>query len=403
MKRHILCIVFFFTLLSAFGQNAVEEFASSLRRDRCSLYVYDLRADTLVAAYNDTVPLTPASITKSISVASTLLSSGTDFKYHTKIYGTGPVADGVLEGNLLIVGGGDPSLGAECDPKGTDIRTELTAAMKRAGITAVRGKILTDGSIFPGPATHPSWGSGDLAASYGTGCHGLNYRQNKSGKSAVKNPAATLRQALAQNLQANGITLMDSALSDTQSRHLLLDHPSPPISEIMRSCMMRSDNLYAEAILRTLPLVNSLSASTAKGVEMEKELWRGRGAPMQGVTLADGSGLSRQNKFTARFLGFILRQMAHDQDYASFFPLAGQEGTMKNMFKGSPLDSYIALKTGTMRGVRCLAGYMLDDDFAPTHAVVIMSNDAPGGPASVNSAAQKVLESLLCPQSSPQQ
>ncbi len=388
----LLCLL---VMLTAAAQSAVEEFASSLRSDRCAVYVLDLKADTLVAAHNISLPLTPASITKSLTVATTLSRSGNDYRYHTRVYATGPVHDGVLEGNLLIVGGGDPSLGADVEPKGTDICAEIVEACRKHKITTVQGKILTESSIFPGPATHPTWGSGDLSHSYGTGCHGLNYRRNASGKSAVKNPQGVLVAAVSAALKNAGVTIEGEEIDSEDKRKELVDHKSPAISEIMRSCMMRSDNLYAEALLRTYALLSKQEATTDNGARLEMEYWRRKGAPMESVNIVDGSGLSRSNRMTAQFLGYVLTKMADNEEYASFFPLAGQEGTMKRMFKDTPLDSYVALKTGTMRGVRCLAGYKLDEDFAPTHAIVIIANDASSG--AVNAAAQKMLLKLFYP------
>ena len=71
----------------------------------------------------------------------------------------------------------------------------------------------------------------------------------------------------------------------------------------------------------------------------------------------------------------VLRRKGDDVEYVSFFPLAGQEGTLKKFLSGTRLDSYVALKTGSMNGIQCYAGYKLDDDFAPTHVVVVMVND----------------------------
>ena len=119
---------------------------------------------------------------------------------------------------------------------------------------------------------------------------------------------------------------------------------------------------------------------------------------MQGVNLVDGSGLSRSNRFPAGFLAHVLKSMAGDEDYVSFFPLAGQEGTVRRLFKDTPLDSYVALKTGTMRGIRCLAGYKLDEKFAPTHVIVLMGNNASGGAAALNAAAQTMLMRIFYPE-----
>ena len=71
----------------------------------------------------------------------------------------------------------------------------------------------------------------------------------------------------------------------------------------------------------------------------------------------------------------VLRDKSGDVEYVSFLPLAGQEGTLKKLLADTPLDSYLAMKTGSMKGIQCYAGYKLDDDFAPTHVVVVMVND----------------------------
>lgn len=140
--------------------------------------------------------------------------------------------------------------------------------------------------------------------------------------------------------------------------------------------MMRSDNLYAEALLRTYSLSSDcVPASTSKAAELEFDFWKDKGLNMNGVKIIDGSGLSRQNRLTAEFLAEMLLQMSDNIDYVSFFPLAGQDGTLRKFLKDTPLDSYIALKTGSMRGVQCYAGYKLDDDYAPTHVVVVIINN----------------------------
>lgn len=388
----LLCVV------CAFAGSPAQDFASALR-GKVGVIVVDLKTKEIVEAYNQATPLIPASITKSLTVASALRKSGDDYRYHTKVYATGPVKDGVLNGNLLIVGSGDPSLGADVDPKGTDICAEIAAALKHHKINQINGKIITDSSIFTDSPTHPTWGSGDLELYYGTGCHGLNYHRNASGRKAVKNPQAVLVADITKTLTDAGITVSGGDLPSREHKKLLVDHVSPPVSEIMRSCMMRSDNLYAEALLRTYALLAAKNGATSVGADKETSYWSAKGAPMTGVKIVDGSGLSRSNRMTAQFLSYILESMADDETYVSFFPLAGLEGTVKKLFKNTPLEGYVALKTGTMRGVRCLAGYKLDDDFAPTHAIVIITNDCVGGAAAVNKESEKMLLRIFYPES----
>ena len=112
---------------------------------------------------------------------------------------------------------------------------------------------------------------------------------------------------------------------------------------------------------------------------------------MEGVSIVDGSGLSRANRLTAEFLAGVLTEMADNVEYASFFPLAGQEGTLKKFLAGTPLATYIALKTGSMNGIQCYAGYKVDEDFAPTHAVVVIGNSFPGSRAAFRQAVETML------------
>ena len=70
--------------------------------------------------------------------------------------------------------------------------------------------------------------------------------------------------------------------------------------------------------------------------------------------------------------------------------MAGQEGTLKRFLAGTPLEGMIAMKTGSMNGIQCYAGYKLDEDYAPTHIVVVMMNDMTN-----RSVARSELEKLL--------
>ncbi len=351
----------------------------------------DLASGKVVDSHNPDLPLVPASINKSATIATLLCKSGINYRYTTKIYAEGKIQNGTIHGNLLVVGGGDPTLGADVEPIGSDILQECVSALKAKGINNIEGEIRVDESIFPGPATPPLWAAGDLSNAYGTGCHGLNYQRNASGGHSVANPAAVFAARLKSALSAASINVEGVSLVDLKRGELLVTHLSPSIDEIMRSCMMRSDNLYAETFIRTYAMLCGKSASTAEGAALEMDFWKHKNMPMAGVKVVDGSGLSRSNRLTANFLGHVLKYMSQNVDYASFFPLAGQEGTLRNFLKDTPLDSYIAMKTGSMSGIQCYAGYLLDEDYAPTHVVVIMVNDFKGSRDAVKRAAAKML------------
>lgn len=356
--------------------DAVDDFTSSpgLTPEATSLMIIDLRDGTVVADYNSTLPLVPASIMKAVTIGGLLNETGPNFRYRTPVEITGKLSDGVLDGNLIITGSGDPSLNSRHVPHNPDLCSEIGVWLKKAGISVIKGKVKIDQSVWSGPAVSPTWAAGDLSKNYGTGQHGLNFADNASGKASVANPAGVFLSSLGRELAAKGITLGREDIAD-YDRRPLFTHQSVPIDEIMRSCMMRSDNQYAEAMLRTIAVRDGQPGSFDNGAARNTRFWQSKKMPMEGVRIVDGSGLSRSNRITARFMAGVLKSLANNPYYASFFPLAGQEGTLRNFLAKTPLDSYVAMKTGSMNGIQCYAGYVLDDDYVPTHVVVFMMND----------------------------
>lgn len=382
------------------AQAAVDIFAASrgVAPESVAVLITDIADGRVLAAHNSAAPLIPASITKAVTIASLLQHSDIDARLHTQLLATGPTRDGTLRGNLIIVGSGDPTLNSTEAPYTPDFIGECVAALRKIGVDSIAGRIIADESIFSGPSTPPSWENADLRHSYGAGCFGINFENNSAGKRSVSNPAGVLQTRLHAALERSGIGLGNNDFRQGE-RDLIFDHASAPLDEIMRSCMVRSDNLYAEAMLRHYALAAGRAGATNAGAEAELAYWRGQGADAEGVQLVDGSGLSRSNRLTANFLTDVLLTMCENANYASFFPLAGQEGTLRNFLRDTPLDSYIALKTGSMNGIQCYAGYMLDDDYAPTHTVVIIINDMKGARASVKRAAADMLMRIFAPES----
>lgn len=398
MRRLIapLCMLLLASGISALAktpQEAVNEFvnSASVAPGSTSVMVSDLKDGRILASYNASTPLIPASIMKSITIASLSETLDVDKPIITKCHIDGKVdSDGVLNGNIIVEGAGDPSINSGVWPVGEDFVKEIVDAVKNLGVKRILGKVKVEQDYFKGPAVHPSWGSGDLSRSYGTGSHAFNFANNASGKASVKDPSAVFIAQLKRQLNSAGISIEDGVPA-SGGRKLLLEHKSPALKEIMRSCMMRSDNLYAESMLRRYGKEKGGDGSTSDAARREMEMWKKSGADMEGVQIADGSGLSRSNRVTARFMEDVLRQKANDVEYVSFFPLAGQEGTLRSLLKDTALDSYIAMKTGSMTGVQCYAGYKLDDDFAPTHVVVIIINNFKGSRGDLRSGVEKML------------
>ncbi|MDE6235494.1 MAG: D-alanyl-D-alanine carboxypeptidase [Muribaculaceae bacterium] len=382
--------------LAVTPQEAVDRFVDTPRLPKGSMAVIvsELPSGKVIASYNTSVPLTPASIMKSVTLGAASEVMDIEKSFVTPVSIDGKVTDGVLHGNIIIEGVGDPSINTTKWPKSKDLVAEIVAALKKEKITQVEGNVIIDASALKGSPIPPGWAKGDLNTYYGTGNHAFNYSDNARGKASVQNPDVVFIRDMRAAMEKAGITL-DATSIEGGKRKVIVRHESAPLKEIMRSCMMRSDNMFAESMLRQFGKKQGLDGSTPKAAEAEMKFWKDRRVPMEGVKIVDGSGLSRSNKVTADFMEGMLRSKRNDVEYVSFFPLAGQEGTLRSFLKDTPLDSYIAMKTGSMRGIQCYAGYKLDDDFAPTHAVVIIVNDFTCDRGYLRNAISKMLNEIF--------
>lgn len=125
---------------------------------------------------------------------------------------------------------------------------------------------------------------------------------------------------------------------------------SKSIREWITVTNLRSDNAYAEVLLRYLG-----------GSESVNEALSSLGIDTNGYRIRDGSGLSRNNLITPRTLVSTLRAMSHSKGKEVFFtslPVAGISGTLKNRLRGSIAEGTVHAKTGTLKGVRALSGYI---------------------------------------------
>lgn len=387
-------------LMAVTSEEAVRKFVNTcgIRPESVAVMIVNLADGDTLGRHNTSMPLLPASIMKAVTTATLLEKASADYRYHTPIYIDGPLDMGILRGNLIVEGACDPSVNSAVEPFGQDIIEEITDALRLAGITKIEGNVLIDETAYGGTPRPASWHPSDFKEAYGTGIHTFNFENNANGRKSVENPSRVFMSRLKRALSAEMITIDGKDLGEGK-RTLLFDHVSPPVDEIMRSCMMRSDNMFAEAMLRTYGKLEGKDGSTETAATRELAYWTDRDMPMEGVEIIDGSGLSGSNRVTADFMTGMLGVMGDNATYASFFPLAGQEGTLKSFLAETPLDSYIAMKTGSMKGVQCYAGYKVDENYMPTHSVVIIMNDITGSRSKAKKAAETMLLEIFCNES----
>lgn len=374
LRRYLVFAAMIVATVSAAAESVI-----SFPRDRASsvaVVIRDLSTGQDIVSQNPHKAMLPASTMKCVTTAAALLAGLDTAYFETEVYLEGEIVNGVLKGNLVVNGCGDPTIDSAQFPENSGFVGKIAKAVKSAGIKHIEGELQVDASNFPDNGPCDRWELSDLKYEYGAGLYALNYRDNRVGSKAMEFPSEVFGEALENKLLAEGISVSWQSLdSIAEESKVILVHRSPSGATILENLMKRSDNLFAEGMLRMLAPGQSLSSAIAR----ERSLLTSYGLNFDIADIYDGSGLSRNNRITARFMADLLTLMASQkaqaQTYLSFFPLVGKEGTVKPFLKGTALQEKLALKTGSLNGVHCYAGYKIDSAGTPTHAVVILVND----------------------------
>lgn len=119
----------------------------------------------------------PASNMKLLTMAVAAEKLGWDFTFETRLYADGPVVDGTLRGDLIVVGGGDPSIDSQ-NFGASPVFDEWADALRAAGIRRVEGRLIGDDNLFDDSTLGPGWAWDYLGDGYAAGSSGLNYNEN---------------------------------------------------------------------------------------------------------------------------------------------------------------------------------------------------------------------------------
>lgn len=134
----------------------------------------------VIADWNSNLPMLTASTMKTVTTGVGLNLLGPDFRFSTKVAYSGEIADGILNGDIYIIGGADPTLGSADEVAyDTDSVFGVWAdGLKNAGIREVNGNIVADDSYLVRELIPDSWSWGNLGADYGSGTSGLCFHEN---------------------------------------------------------------------------------------------------------------------------------------------------------------------------------------------------------------------------------
>jgi D-alanyl-D-alanine carboxypeptidase/D-alanyl-D-alanine-endopeptidase (penicillin-binding protein 4) len=197
MRLKLLFLLAFFVLSNHLiaqisGEKRLQDYVNAiicnnnLKGAFFSIKLVDCGTGKTIFEYNPELKMIPASIQKVITTGTGFVALGENYTFKTSVYYDETItADSVLNGNLYVAGGSDPSSGSENFPESTPeiIFSRIVYGLKNAGIAVINGKIIIDDSYFDGnhstsETVHPSWEWEDIGSYYGTGIHGLNFCEN---------------------------------------------------------------------------------------------------------------------------------------------------------------------------------------------------------------------------------
>ena len=344
--------------------------ASGVSPARTSALALDVRTGEVVFSRNPSLPLVPASNEKLVVAYGALAVLGPTFRFDTQLLGTGTLAGDTWTGDLYLRGSGDPTL--------TRANVDALARELRAfGIKRVRGGVVGDESWFDAKRTGPGW----RAAFYILQSPPLSalivdrawYRGRTS-----PNPALAAASLLRERLAVHGVAVgKRSRVGTTPPLAAVLgQHVSPPLATIVRTMGRDSDNFSAELLVKQLGAIELGSGTTAAGVKVLRRQLAAAGVPLEGVRLADGSGLSSLDRLTANTVVRLLLVGASDPRLRDAFlgslAVAGVDGTLSGRMRFLPARSRVIAKTGTTRLACALSGFVRD-----RYVFAILQNGSP--------------------------
>ena len=312
-----------------------------LERTQLGLTVYDLSADSILYNYGGRQTLRPASTMKLLTSVTALDVLGSSYDYRTYLYYKGTIADGVLTGDVWLVGGMDPLF------DDTDMRI-MAETLHRVGIDSISGRIVRDVSFKEEALLGEGWCWDD---------------DNPQLSPLLVSRKDEFADRFKEELQKCGIAVNAPITTDRLPKDvLLICSRSHRLSEVLEPMMKESDNLYAESMFFQLAAtVGKRPATAAHARQVIKNTVTKAGVTGIPYRIADGSGLSLYNYVTPELMVRLLRYAYLKRDIMAALypalPVAGVDGTLKKRMKGGPAQGNVHAKTGTLSGVSSLAGY----------------------------------------------
>jgi D-alanyl-D-alanine carboxypeptidase/D-alanyl-D-alanine-endopeptidase (penicillin-binding protein 4) len=402
---------------------------------------------TVLYSRNAGILMMTASNRKLFTTALTQSCFGLDERIPTELWAEGSVSGGVLAGNLVLKGYGDPSFVGRYDEGLRDERLRpLLEGLRARGIERVLGSVLGDGSELDRITFHGTWQIEDIGTSYQTPIDGLAFNEDVVGVFhgaprcdaiwvATDPPFVEADAALecgdreritlatdaenrvhvegtvrgpAEGLEVDLVSVRDGALYAAQGVHdflvrsgIAIDNPprtgaasrdasrvasieSPPLFELLATMMKVSQNLYADTLFKRASIGNE-PASFQRSLELERLfLVTEVGIDPTEFHFADGSGLSVRNLVTPRAIVRLLRWLDAEPRREENFMIFATPGEAGTLSRRlAGLEDRMRGKTGTISGVNTLSGYVISPRGHRRYFSILANHHAGGSRAAI--------------------
>ena len=329
---------------------------------RSGAYVYDLSDGDGLFSRRATRRRILASNTKLFTTAAALNKFGSAGRFTTEVFGDRlPNSNGVVRGDVYLVGGGDPSFGstsfAERAYGGGGATLEgLAVAVKQAGVRRVTGNVLGDESLFDSLRGGPDSGYG--VSEWVGPLSALSYNRGlarENGSAFQTRPPEFAAKKLKRALKRRGIQIEGSAgVSQAGAgTEEIASQDSITVGRLIRLTNQVSDNFFAEMLAKHLDATATHPGTTAGGSAAAERFASRFGAT---ASLVDGSGLARTNRAAPRAVVRLLRGMYQHRGFEPYYESLAR-GREPGTLSDRNTNQRCRAKTGTISGVSALSGY----------------------------------------------
>lgn len=310
-------------------------------RSQVGLMVYDLTADSAIYCHNERQLMRPASTMKVVTAIAAIDRLGGSFQFKTTLSYTGAIEDGVLNGDVYLVGGFDPRFNS-------DDMSSFVDGIRRMGIDTIRGRIVADKSMKDADMLGEGWCWDD--------------------DNPVLSPLLISRRDVfvkrfVDRLRDEGVVVEADTVAGRQPGGAYeVGTRTHTIDQVLMPMMKESDNLCAEALFYQLGASTGAHPATARDARtVVRRLIEKVGLRPSDYRIADGSGLSLYNYVTAELEVMLLRYAYQNTNIYMHLlpslPVAGEDGTLRRRMRGTFTSGNVKAKTGSVTAISSLAGY----------------------------------------------